>query len=47
MNNVTYITYATGEKYLNSAESILSNGSKYFDETISSGVSDFEPTTSG
>lgn len=42
MTNVTYITYATGEKYLNSAESILSNGSKYFDETILYKVDDID-----
>jgi len=34
MNKVVYITYATGEKYLEKSKSIFPEISKYFDESI-------------
>ena len=34
MSNIFYITYATGDKYLEMADKIVNNSSKYFDKNI-------------
>jgi hypothetical protein len=42
MVKVTYITYATGKKYLEKSQEILSNGSNYFDKTILYTIEDID-----
>ncbi len=41
-NKISYITYATGQKYLSVANNIIENYKKFFDDTILYGINDID-----